>query len=422
MKKTNAINTLYDHIDSLEVGQVQQYKNMEVMPLYSDKKSTLDYLVLEDAMDRKGFNIKETGNVNILDVYNKNNKDVLIIKGEYVVGGKQNRMVSVNGLVGKKKKKKIQLPVHCIEQGRWNTPGNFYAGKVAAAGMRHGLTKDFSGSKGQQQTWAEVSHKLHGTGVESRTANFDDFYKVNQKSIDDYVGNFKSKRGQVGFIVAITNMWGHKEFYMDMFDKPKTMKKHHTRMLESYATEAIENKTVHPRLGALPPDSMIHKDTKSTQRLAMNFLDRIKEGYATTSRSLDKGIDIEISNEPMYEIMLEKARKKFHPNRLTCDDGFVPEGPHNISPNIARYPDPHMFPHNMPKLNGSGLVLDDTIVYFGASEQQTKIHYPHPRPVPPRPPIGPGPVIPYYPMPGIRHSRDIYWNEDLTCDDDDTPK
>jgi len=327
---------LNQYIGSLEVGRVQSYKNMEVVPLFTDKKSSLDYIVLDQAMKRKGFSIEETGNVNNLEAYNNTNKDVLIIKGEYMVGGKQNRMMTRSALIKKKRgKKHVNLPVHCIEQGRWNTPGEFYGGKVAAAGMRHGLTKESSGERGQHATWENVSYNLKSTNVNSSTSNFDEFHKKNKKSIDDYVSNFKFKKGQVGFVVAVTDKWGNKNFYVDLFDKPVTMKKHFDRMLESYVTEAITNS----------PNAKPKKvRDMNTQQEAIAFLLSLTYQGMSCSGSVDLGMEIEISEKKFHIMHQGHSSRKLDPRLRSIMAG--------------------------PEFNGSGLVYKDTVVYFGASKME----------------------------------------------------
>lgn len=371
-----AEETLRQYLSSMEVGRVQRYENMEVVPLYTSQKSSLDYILLDEAMDKKGFKIDETGNVNTLGVLNRTNKDVLIVKGEYVVGGKQNRMVSVNALIQAKRKHNVSLPVHCIEQGRWNTPGKFYAGKVASPTMRHGLEKKMAGQAGQNRTWEEVGCALKGVGVYSDTSNFDEFYKQKQSNIDDYVEKFQYTKGQVGFIVAITNGWGEKEYYIDLFDKPKTMKNHFERMLASYVTEAL-NKSY-----SGPVAMMIKRPVrKMTQQDAIGFINQIKNSAMRGYNSIDLGTDVEVNSVPNYRIK---------------GPGVRPGG--KIMP-----------PQFWEKIQGSALVYKGTVVYFGARKNINDWLLQQPIRLPrlPRDPRIPMPIEPY-PMPPIRDPDLVY--------------
>jgi len=57
------------------------------------------------------------GSVHELKLSNLGKKTVLIIKGEELVGAKQNRIVNSSFLIAGKTK--VVIPVSCVEQGRW---------------------------------------------------------------------------------------------------------------------------------------------------------------------------------------------------------------------------------------------------------------------------------------------------------------
>ena len=150
-----------DYLGNLELGRVQKYKNMAIVPLIKQgKKSELEYKLLSEAIDDSSFVIKEAnmyGSVNNLTAYVESDEDILVLKGEYVVGGKQNRMITVNALIDKDAGK-INIPVHCVEHGRWNygAPGfeDFKSKEILSADIRSGISKCFAGSVGQSSPMA----------------------------------------------------------------------------------------------------------------------------------------------------------------------------------------------------------------------------------------------------------------------------
>ena len=86
------MEAIKDYIAGLQVGEAQAYQNLALFPLLG-KGSTLDYLVLDEAI-QQGLQIEDTGVVPSLRVQNNTGRLVLMLQGEYVLGGKQNRMVA----------------------------------------------------------------------------------------------------------------------------------------------------------------------------------------------------------------------------------------------------------------------------------------------------------------------------------------
>jgi hypothetical protein len=80
-------------------------------------------LSLQEALERKVAVVLETSNVNMLEVENRSDEYELFIQsGDIVKGGKQDRMVAADLLLPPKSGV-VQLPAHCVEQGRWTGRG-----------------------------------------------------------------------------------------------------------------------------------------------------------------------------------------------------------------------------------------------------------------------------------------------------------
>ena len=61
--------------------------------------------------------INESGSVPELRITNNLDERVLLIDGQELIGAKQNRILNTDVLVSAKKS--LNLPVSCVEQGRW---------------------------------------------------------------------------------------------------------------------------------------------------------------------------------------------------------------------------------------------------------------------------------------------------------------
>ncbi len=103
---------------------------------------------------------------------------VLLVEGETVVGGLQNRVLNVSVLVPAATT--LEIPVSCVEQGRWNGGGRFDRGstfasrrvraakvRTVAEGLRHGGAK----RSDQGAVWSAVHAELSRLGVEHATGS-----------------------------------------------------------------------------------------------------------------------------------------------------------------------------------------------------------------------------------------------------------
>jgi len=76
-------------------------------------------LTLEEAMARRQVQVRETGNVNQLEIENLGNEEVFIQSGDIVKGGQQDRTLMVS-LELPPKSVRVPIAASCGEQGRWS--------------------------------------------------------------------------------------------------------------------------------------------------------------------------------------------------------------------------------------------------------------------------------------------------------------
>jgi hypothetical protein len=79
-------------------------------------------LTLEEAMAKRLVQVRETGNVNQLEIENLGNEEVFIQSGDIVKGGQQDRTLMVS-LVLPPKSGRVPIASFCVEQGRWSARG-----------------------------------------------------------------------------------------------------------------------------------------------------------------------------------------------------------------------------------------------------------------------------------------------------------
>jgi len=76
-------------------------------------------LTLQEALAGRSVEMRETGDVNRLEVENVGDQDVFIQSGDIVKGGKQDRVLGVS-LVLPPHSGPLSIAAYCVEQGRWS--------------------------------------------------------------------------------------------------------------------------------------------------------------------------------------------------------------------------------------------------------------------------------------------------------------
>jgi hypothetical protein len=79
-------------------------------------------LTLEEAMAKGVVKVRETSNVNQLEIENRGTDEVFVQSGDIVKGGKQDRTLMVS-LVLPPKSGAVPIASFCVEQGRWTARG-----------------------------------------------------------------------------------------------------------------------------------------------------------------------------------------------------------------------------------------------------------------------------------------------------------
>ncbi len=196
-----------------------------------------------------GLQIKELddASVNTLYATNPTDKPVLVVEGEHFLGGKQNRAVNATVLVDSFTA--IELPVSCLEQGRWGYRQEWRRGAAFAPArvrkaQRLGLARSMRhGSRAgdQGRVWNEIHDLLSHEGVESDTAAASDLeLKYSRETRRSGTVEKLVKRGplpgQCGVVVAR----GSQVAAMDLFGAPHLLAAHWGQIVRSHYFESAK--------------------------------------------------------------------------------------------------------------------------------------------------------------------------------------
>jgi hypothetical protein len=204
------LNELFPNI--LFLGDPITAHGLGIIPIIGDTALDLPVIdLLEQAFDGGTFKVTEEsegGTVPFLRGENLGAKPVLILEGEELVGGKQNRIVNTTIIV--LAGSTIKIPVSCMEAGRWdNRRRDFDAGgaifraksrAVQKASVACSLRVDGSFRSDQGAVWNQVSESLAELDASSATADFRAGREKAAHQIEDIVQAVRPLDKQVGAI------------------------------------------------------------------------------------------------------------------------------------------------------------------------------------------------------------------------------
>ncbi|MFC2145626.1 ARPP-1 family domain-containing protein, partial [Actinomycetota bacterium] len=238
-----------DFLLNLKFGQVQVFKNMAVIPIFSKANSGPQYLTLKEAMDTGVLTITEidsAGSVPELKAINKGKMPVLILDGEEIIGAKQNRVLNTTVLL--KEESETIIPVSCTEQGRWHKTSAKFSDSDMVIAHKVRLHKNISVDKSlnlnktfesdQGRVWNKIDDYQKAAETKSSTKAMRDVFEHKKESLDDYLKNFKFNSGQNGIFVFLQG----KVTGFDYISLSSAYESLHLKLVKSYAMDAVLQK------------------------------------------------------------------------------------------------------------------------------------------------------------------------------------
>lgn len=148
--------------DPVVVGDLALYP---VIDREADGRPEVDAVPLAEAMATGRVQVRETenGTVSELVLVNRSEDPVLVMAGDVVRGGMQDRVIQRSALVAGGGVP-VRLPVQCVERGRWTDRGSrtfAYAGRVDPM-----LRDIVATAASQDATWAAVAAANRARGVD----------------------------------------------------------------------------------------------------------------------------------------------------------------------------------------------------------------------------------------------------------------
>jgi hypothetical protein len=315
------------------------YENLTVFPVVSSSSyDTGEFMTLEEGLSRGEVLVQEQGgdtmirdrgtvrpvaqsysgpSVNQLVLINRSKRPLLLLAGELVSGGKQDRIIGKDRIVPVGADP-LPLNVFCVEHGRWSAGSQFTAAQTI---VHPSVREKAAVNQSQGDVWAtvvggtaapraaaspapRVSSEALAQAVQSEasTQSYDKIYNSRRVApsveamVDEVQRRFrKETSGLKGErVVGVVIAYGGEVAWSDIFASGELFDQYWNKLLRSYAVEAVARPTLREKASA---DD------------AQEFLQRLKGREQTES---EPGVYLwrEIKDGRLSQIELEALQPK----------------------------------------------------------------------------------------------------------------
>jgi hypothetical protein len=302
-----ALGFVYGGTAALEPGKADSgwrllepvtYENLSIFPVVNaNSTDTSWFLTLDDGLASGEVQVREQGtegmvrnrdggirpaysngaSVNQLVLINRSKRPLLLLAGELVSGGKQDRIIGKDRLVPAGSEP-LPLDVFCVEHGRWSSGANFTDAKTIVhpsvreqaavqqdqirvwSAVRSGTTAEVSagaamgvGSGGENAAAAPAAAPLAKARIsrtireDAPTESYNKIYKSRNVtgSVDTYVDELQRKfaRQTAGLkgehVVGVVVAYGGEVAWSDIFASDDLFQQYWKKLLRSYVVEAL---------------------------------------------------------------------------------------------------------------------------------------------------------------------------------------
>jgi len=311
-----ALGFVYSGTAALEPGKADggwrllepvTYENLSIFPVVNaNSTDTSWFLTLDDGLASGEVQVREQGtegmvrnrdggirpaysngaSVNQLVLINRSKRPLLLLAGELVSGGKQDRIIGKDRLVPAGSEP-LPLDVFCVEHGRWSSGANFTDAKTIVhpsvreqaavqqdqnrvwSAVRSGTTAEVStgapvgvGSGGGNAAAAPPAApaKLAAPMItrtvenEAPTQSYQKIYESREvrSSVETYVDELQRKfaRQTSGLkgehVVGVVVAYGGEVAWSDIFASDDLFRQYWKKLLRSYVVEALTRQRTYP--------------------------------------------------------------------------------------------------------------------------------------------------------------------------------
>ncbi|MEJ5263527.1 MAG: DUF6569 family protein [Ignavibacterium sp.] len=213
-----------------------KHGRLSVLQFSTPEKNTFEYISGPSAIAKNFVEVREvslSGSVNNLELVNTSDKYIFFLDGDILSGAKQNRVLNTSVFVAPNTK--LNIPVSCVEQGRWRSvsskfsPTDYISPDTLRAKKLKAVNRNLRGGRGhfadQGEVWDEVYEffKIHKSM--SPTLDFTKVYEDKEKDFNDFIKQFRVDNDSNGIAMFVDNsplgidIFNRTDIYQEYFPK-----------------------------------------------------------------------------------------------------------------------------------------------------------------------------------------------------------
>ncbi len=245
----------YEHLE-LDTAGAFQFKNLKMVPIrakssfaeankqaeqLNNAMSLRQALATNQAaiMEHKDDRGRIREDVNELTIENFSDQPIFLMSGEVIAGGMQDRVVAQD-MVVPPRSGSVDVPVFCVEKGRWTggTKNNKFKNYHEAS--MH-LRKVIDQTQSQGEVWREIAKENRIDRVKTNTdaytahANSPEYIKRENEYLTYFNSKFQNKENVVGFV----GVSGGVVIGCDIFASPDLFYREYNNLIYAYIDEAL---------------------------------------------------------------------------------------------------------------------------------------------------------------------------------------
>jgi hypothetical protein len=279
------------HLDvpnGLTLGRARSVGALTLVPVFHDGPSA-DYVPYASIQGSGLVEVTEVtggGQVNTLVATNRADQAVLLLEGEILEGMQQTRVLNISILVPPKTK--LNIPVSCVEAGRWHHEGRAAARHEFHLSPRARSRKSESVARSarmvgafmsdQGAVWQSVDAELEAHSLNSPTREFSEIGRSKGKDITRELTELEPRPGQAGVVAVV----GGKALCFDLFDRAATLEVVWRGLVGSYALDAM----------TVPKRAAAERDTAEARK----WLGTLTGSTATEHAGVGLGTNVVLSS------------------------------------------------------------------------------------------------------------------------------
>ena len=252
------MKVLENFVENLYTGEPVQVGQLRVTPVFIREGALpLPLLEFEEALGRglvEVTEVSEGGSVPNLFVKNSADRDVIIVDGELLVGAKQNRIVNTTIVVPAHES--VEIPVTCVEQGRWRYSSRNFASSrghssSSLRSLKHRTVTESLRSSGrytsdQGSVWGSIRAKMERMASPSPTMSMSDLYESSVSGEDEarLEDKVRPQAGQVGYFAHVREGFAGG----DVFGSEELCRAKLAKLLRGHYLDSLDTYLEFPRL------------------------------------------------------------------------------------------------------------------------------------------------------------------------------